>query len=146
MANPPTPDLSPRQTAGLVIYLLGTGLPVLVLAHGLLNFGWCLAIAGPLAAVAGALALCPAWAGSWAGLVAAAAALGLTRGWVAVAGFMELGAFQPRAFLFLAVPTILGLVPGFALYAFLRWCLGLPLTRPGRGPDQPQPEEAGRQD
>ena len=135
-AQPSLDPLKPRQNLGLALFFLGTGLPVLVLAHGLLNFGWCLAIAAPLGMVAGGIALSPAWAGALGGAVASAAAVALTQGWVALAGTMQLGAFQPRVFLFMAVPVILGFLAGFGLYALLRHWLGLPLDKPGCNRDE----------
>jgi hypothetical protein len=140
VSNQPPPHLTPRQQLGFWIYMLGTGLPAMVRAHDLLGFGWCVAIAAPLAAVAGLIVLSPAWAGSLAGAVAAVTALGLTQGWVALSGYLELEEFHLRAFLFLVVPVGLGLVPGFALYALVRRALGLPLYQPGKGPDQPGSE------
>jgi hypothetical protein len=60
--------------------------------------------------------------------------------WVAFAGTMGLHDFQPRRFLFLAVPVVLGLAPGFVLYALLRKALGLPLHKPGGNAEQPEGE------
>ena len=133
--NPaPGPDPSPRQLGGLAAYVLGTGVFAMLAAHDVIDFAWCLAGAVALGAVAGAVALAPPWAGALGGGIAAATALGLTRLWVEAAGSMRLGDFQPRAFLFLAVPAALGLVPGFVAYLWLRRWAGLPPLKPMREP------------
>jgi hypothetical protein len=129
--NKRPPDLPPRQMFGLIVYFLGAGLLSLVLAHDLLAFVWCLAGAVVAGMIGGAIALPPAWTGLVSGAVASAAALGVTRGWVALAGYMNIGDFQPRAFLFLALPVIVGAAAGFAVWALLRKCLGLPIPGPG---------------
>jgi hypothetical protein len=122
------PDLTRRETTGLVLYLLGLGLGAMILAHDLVDFGWMVLVGGTLiGALAGAVGLSPFWAGGLAGAVAGVVATLLTQGFVALTGKLEMGAFHPRMFFALTIPLILAFVPGFVVYVFLRKMLGLPL-------------------